>query len=827
MYTCPKCKKPISNSVRTLIRHLRQVHAVSDAHDYTIICSQNHCQRTYHNFNSYARHLNREHNPDANSQHLEHLDLCGLLEDISVPSCSHAIDTSETDLSADLDTPRDLQFFDHRECAASFVAKMYSSSNATWTDVQKSITCTKELLDKTLDSLKDKTASVINSYSIPNDDVQSLMQDFENARDMFSEVDTPYKMLKYFSEKHSLVKPTEIFLGHRGDTARKQGKLSQVLAADTFQYISIIDTIKFLFGNETMQKLYWQSTKSHDGKMRDYCDGTHFANHPLYSRYPNALQIQMYFDDLETTNPLGSKTKIHKMGAVYFCLRNLPVEFNSSLANIHLCLLFNSIDREVYGFDKIFAPFLDDIRRLETDGIEVEIEGQLSVLHGTICLLTGDNLACHSLGGFLESFSANRFCHFCLTDRQTAQCVFDDDHQEFRDKINYKEHVLQNNPSLTGIKTSSCLNSLNYFHVTDNICVDVMHDILEGVALVEVKLLLKRYIHEEKLFTLDQFNDRLQSFDYGVSNEKNKPSVVLNLKSDNPIRQTASQMWCLLLFLPFLIGDFVSEDDHYWKLFLLLREICSIVFSPVVSVGLCVFLKQLVIDHHDLFKTLYPDRPLTPKHHFMTHYWRIMIKFGPLLKLWCMRFESKHGPLKRHAHVVCNFINISKTLAYKMQVQSMYNWKFGNPLIKKMTVSNSFAVMVGSLKKCDLLIQNLNALGHDVSTCSIIHVAHSVFYFGHTYRTGSVLVLKNYDLRGECLFGEIVHIVLNSEKEEVLCFLRILTVVYFDYHLFSYVVQRSNEYKMEDVKGLSDTRPLDILSSGQNMFVNPRYKLID
>lgn len=47
-----------------------------------------------------------------------------------------------------------------------------------------------------------------------------------------------------------------------------------------------------------------------------------------------------------------------------------------------------------------------------------------------------------------------------------------------------------------------------------------------------------------------------------------------------------------------------------------------------------------------------------------------------------MRFESKHGPLKRHAHVVCNFINISKTLAYKNQVQSMFNWKFSDPLMK-------------------------------------------------------------------------------------------------------------------------------------------------
>ena len=66
------------------------------------MCSQNHCQRTYHNFNSYARHLNREHNPVANPQHIEQVDLGDVLEDVSVPSCSHAMDTSETNLDADL-----------------------------------------------------------------------------------------------------------------------------------------------------------------------------------------------------------------------------------------------------------------------------------------------------------------------------------------------------------------------------------------------------------------------------------------------------------------------------------------------------------------------------------------------------------------------------------------------------------------------------------------------------------------------------------------------------------------------------------------------------
>ena len=39
--------------------------------------------------------------------------------------------------------------------------------------------------------------------------------------------------------------------------------------------------------------------------------------------------------------------------------------------------------------------------------------------------------------------------------------------------------------SSTGIKEDSCLNTLQYFHVTENVCED-MDDILEGVARLEV-----------------------------------------------------------------------------------------------------------------------------------------------------------------------------------------------------------------------------------------------------------------------------------------------------------------------------------------------------
>lgn len=36
--------------------------------------------------------------------------------------------------------------------AATFVAQMYSASNSTLSDVQRSVTCTKELLNRTIDS---------------------------------------------------------------------------------------------------------------------------------------------------------------------------------------------------------------------------------------------------------------------------------------------------------------------------------------------------------------------------------------------------------------------------------------------------------------------------------------------------------------------------------------------------------------------------------------------------------------------------------------------------------------------------------------------------
>lgn len=54
--------------------------------------------------------------------------------------------------------------------------------------------------------------------------------------------------------------------------------------------------------------------------LNDYCDGKCFREHPLFSADPVALQLMLYYDELELCNPLGSRRKKHKIGVLFVIL---------------------------------------------------------------------------------------------------------------------------------------------------------------------------------------------------------------------------------------------------------------------------------------------------------------------------------------------------------------------------------------------------------------------------------------------------------------------------------------------------------------------------
>lgn len=85
-----------------------------------------------------------------------------------------------------------------------------------------------------------------------------------------------------------------------------------------------------------------QKVKPHqDGFYSKINDGSYFKNSDLFSQQEHDLQIQPYYDDFETANPLGSRK-----GVYLAILRNLPPKLNCS--NIHLVAFFHSVDLKKY-----------------------------------------------------------------------------------------------------------------------------------------------------------------------------------------------------------------------------------------------------------------------------------------------------------------------------------------------------------------------------------------------------------------------------------------------------------------------------------------------
>lgn len=108
--------------------------------------------------------------------------------------------------------------------------------------------------------------------------------------------------------------------------------------------------------------------------------------------------------------------------------------------NVYLATLFDTQDLKTYGFEEILKPLIDDLKILETKGIQLPFIDE--TLFGSIIQITGDNLALNGLLGFVESFSAAHCCRFCLTNKEDIQSVFTEDGPGLilRSKELYIEH---------------------------------------------------------------------------------------------------------------------------------------------------------------------------------------------------------------------------------------------------------------------------------------------------------------------------------------------------------------------------------------------------
>lgn len=136
--------------------------------------------------------------------------------------------------------------------------------------------------------------------------------------------------------------------------------------------------------------------------------------------------------------------------------------------------------------------------------------------------------------------------------------------------------------------TMANLNDLQNFHILQNPCIDIMHDVDEGVVPHSINLLFK-YIIKEKLISKDQLQDQINFFNYGILNKKNQPTNISMHTNRNHFGLNAAQAKCLFWHLSFILlplKEKIEESEH-WKIIVELRKIVQIVYStPILTAQL-------------------------------------------------------------------------------------------------------------------------------------------------------------------------------------------------------------------------------------------------
>ena len=148
-----------------------------------------------------------------------------------------------------------------------------------------------------------------------------------------------------------------------------------------------------------------------------------------------------------------------------------------------------------------------------------------------------------------------------------------DDASKLRRKENYEQDLRTNNYSLTGIHENSVWNNMNHFHVTNNLCVDIMHDLFEGACHVVFCELLHAFIYKHKYFTLAHFNKRLKQHNFGPINKNTNIALVTKERIEQrKLNTSACEMLVLFTSFGFMVGDLIPEESLEWDVYLIMRS---------------------------------------------------------------------------------------------------------------------------------------------------------------------------------------------------------------------------------------------------------------
>ena len=262
-----------------------------------------------------------------------------------------------------------------------------------------------------------------------------------------------------------------------------------------------------------------------------------------------------------------------------------------------------------------------------------------------------------------------------------------------------------------------------------------------------------------------------------------------------------------------MIGDKIQDiNDPVWRLLIQLRSVVEHVCRPTYTVAQVVDMNEVIEEYLYSRSEIFPLETLKPKHHFLAHYPQLTMQCGPLIRLWTLRFKSKHAYFKKAIRSSQNFINVTQSLSEKHQLlQALYaaGSLFRQPLSyghdgQKQDNAGPFNLKIYSPE----FQKAVNESQYDINNENTI-VCTKVYFNGVIYKNGSV-VLIDRESSDSVSCGEI-NLVLVHNNETVILVVEEKVAFYLpDCGLYKIENSINSKFSCVCLQQLLDIFPLEI-----------------
>lgn len=267
---------------------------------------------------------------------------------------------------------------------------------------------------------------IIRNLTSANDEY--LTECVTVMRNKFRNYATRYKRQKIKSQDKHFVAPESKAVGVKWKA--NIDTTTQIphhhLVQDRFIYIPILAQLKSLFLDEHFSKIYFEHNNKirtfTDGTYRSYTSGSNYRDSELFKFCPDAIQIQLAYDDCQFACPVKTRTANYKLSCFYFQIKNMPSQYLSRNDSIYVVAICNnlSLKQEFTSLNNVLELVVSEISTLEKEGIDV---GNNINLRGTLINMANDNLGANAVYGLPESFSSNYFCRHCECSKSESETI--------------------------------------------------------------------------------------------------------------------------------------------------------------------------------------------------------------------------------------------------------------------------------------------------------------------------------------------------------------------------------------------------------------------